>query len=50
MQPYDWVNATARKEAQIHDIHAACHRLWLAWIMLVLTCLILSAWSVFLLA
>lgn len=50
MQHYDWVNATGRKDAQSHDIHAACKRLWLAWGILLLSCLILSLWSVFLLA
>jgi adenosylcobinamide-phosphate synthase len=50
MQHYDWVNENGRKQAQPYDIHAACQRLWLAWGMLLLASLILSFWSVFLLA
>lgn len=50
MKHYDWVNASGRKDAQPYDIHAACQRLWLAWGTLLLTCLLLSFWSVFLLA
>lgn len=49
LQSYDWVNATARQDAQISDIYAACHRLWLAWVMVVVASLILSLWNIFLL-
>jgi len=50
MQHYDWVNETGRKQAQPSDIHVACQRLWFAWGVLLLASLILSFWSVFLLA
>ncbi|MBU2866188.1 adenosylcobinamide-phosphate synthase CbiB [Pacificibacter marinus] len=50
MQHYDWVNETGRKQAQASDIRAACQRLWFAWGVLLLASLLLSFWSVFLLA
>jgi len=50
MQHYEWVNATGRKQAQAYDIRAACQRLWLAWGVLLVASLILSFWSIFLLA
>jgi adenosylcobinamide-phosphate synthase len=49
LRDYPWVNRSGRKSATQSDIHAACFRLWFAWLAIMIGCLITTLWGVILL-